>query len=197
MSSALSSRALFWLALAVPALLILTRWASEPEPWLADYVADTGLWSARLLIVALSLTPLSELVGNRPWLAWLIRQRRAIGVAAFLYLLLHLGFYAADMASLDLILDEALVPSMLAGWLGLAALLPPAMTSNDASMRRLGPGWKRLQRLVHAAAVATLIHWVLVHDGRTEALLHFLPLALLQSIRLARGFVPSFNLRRS
>lgn len=192
-----SSRALFWLLLAVPALLILARFAADPEPWLADYIADTGLWSARLVIAALSLTPLRELLGPRRWVLWLIRNRRAIGVAAFLYLLLHLGFYLADMASLDLILDEALIPSMLAGWLGLAAMLAPALTSNDASMRLLGRRWKRLQRLVYVAAVATLVHWLLVHDGRTEALLHFLPLALLQSLRLARGFIPHFVPRRS
>jgi len=192
-----SSRALFWLLLAVPALLTLTRFATDPEPWLADYIADTGLWSARLLIVALSLTPLRELIGPRRWMLRLIRNRRAIGVAAFFYLLLHLGFYVADMASLDAILDEALIPSMLAGWLGLAAMLAPALTSNDASMRLLGPRWKKLQRLVYVVAVATLVHWLLVHDGRTEALLHFLPLALLQSLRLARGFIPHFVPRRS
>ena len=197
MSSALSSRFLFWLLLAVPALLVVTRWATAPEPWLADYVADTGLWSARLLIVALSLTPLRALVGPRPWVQWLIRRRRAIGVAAFFYLLLHLAFYVADMTRLDSILDEALIPSMLAGWLGLAAMLPPALASNDASMRLLGRRWKMVQRLVYAAALATLIHWLLVHDGRSEALLHFLPLALLQSMRLARSFVPQLNPRRS
>jgi sulfoxide reductase heme-binding subunit YedZ len=94
-------------------------------------------------------------------------------------------------------MDEALIPSMVAGWLGLAAMLPAALTSNDTSMRLLGRRWKRLQRLVYAAAVATLIHWLLVHDGRTEALLHFLPLALLQSLRLARGFFPRLIPRRS
>lgn len=190
-----SSRLIFWLLLAVPALLILARWVTEPEPWLADYVAETGAWSARLLIVALSLTPLRQLVGPRRWLVEIIRHRRAIGVAAFCYLLLHLAFYVADMSGLDAILEEALIPSMLAGWLGLAAMLPPAMASNNASMQALGKRWKSLQRLVYIAAVATLIHWLLVHDGRTEALLHFLPLALLQTLRLARA-VPFLNPRR-
>jgi methionine sulfoxide reductase heme-binding subunit len=189
-SPVLSSRALFWSLLAVPAILIVGRWAAEPDPWLADYIAETGLWSARLLIVALCLTPLRQLIGPRVWLNWLIQRRRAIGVAAFLYLLLHLAFYVADMASLAAILGEALIPSMLAGWLGLAAMLPPALASNDAAMRMLKANWKRVQRLVYAVAVATLIHWLLVHDGRTEALLHFLPLALLQSLRLARTLYP-------
>lgn len=192
----LSSRLVLWLLLAVPALLILARWAMEPQPWLADYIAETGLWSARLLIVALCLTPLRQLLGPRPWLNWLIRHRRAFGVGAFCYLLLHLAFYVADMAGLEAILGEALIPSMLAGWLGLAAMLPPALASNDASMRALGKSWKSVQRLVYVAALATLIHWLLVHDGRTEALLHFLPLALLQSLRLAKAF-PYLNPRRS
>lgn len=197
MLSVPSQRRVFWLLLAVPALLVLARWSSEPEPWLADYIAETGLWSARLLIVALCLTPLHRLIGPRPWLSWMIRHRRALGVAAFLYLLLHLAFYVADMAGLDAILDEALIPSILAGWLGLAAMLPPALASNDAAMRMLGRRWKPLQRLVYAAAVATLAHWLLVHDGFTKALLHFLPLAALQSMRLARAYFPSLNPRRS
>ena len=195
MPSVLSSRLFFWSLLAIPALVLGGRWSSEPEPWLADYVAATGLWSARLLILALCLTPLRQLLGPRPWLNWLIRRRRAIGVAAFCYLLLHLAFYVAEMASLAAIFGEALIPSMLAGWLGLAAMLPPALASNDAAMRGLGAHWKPVQRLVYAAALATLIHWLLVHDGRTEALLHFLPLALLQSLRLARAAILTPNPR--
>ena len=55
-------------------------------------------------------------------------------------------------------------------------------------MRALGRSWKRVQRLAYPAAVLTLVHWVLVHDGQTAALLHFAPLVLLQVLRLARSF---------
>jgi sulfoxide reductase heme-binding subunit YedZ len=191
-----SDRILLWSLLAVPAAGMAWTWRGEAEPWLADYVAATGLWSARLLIVALCLTPLRELFGHSPWLAWTIRRRRAIGVAAFCYALLHLILYVADMADFGAILDEATAPAMIAGWLGFAAMLPAALISNDPAMRALGPAWKRIQRLAYPAAILTLLHWLWVHDGSGEAIAHFLPLALLQSIRLARG-LGSLSQRRT
>lgn len=177
---------LLWFLLALPAVWLGLRWGGDPDPWLADYVAASGLWSARLLILALCLAPLQHLLGHRPWLAMLLRHRRAIGVAAFLYLLLHIILYAVDLGALAAMADEATAPSMIAGWLAAAAMLVPALISNDGAMRALGAGWKRLQRLAYPAAVLTLVHWVLVHDGLIEALLHFAPLALLLAARLTK-----------
>jgi sulfoxide reductase heme-binding subunit YedZ len=184
-------KAILWLVLALPALAMAFDWSGEAEPWLPDYVAASGLWSARVLIAALCLAPLQQLLGHRPWLAWLIRHRRAIGVAAFLYALLHLGLYVADMAGLDAIAAEAPIASMTAGWLALAAMLVPALISNDGAMRALRGGWKRLQRFAYPAALLTLVHWALVHDGFSEALLHFAPLIILHVLRLARPRFPS------
>jgi sulfoxide reductase heme-binding subunit YedZ len=53
-------------------------------------------------------------------------------------------------------------------------------------VRWLKAGWKRVQRLAYPAALLTLFHWALVHDGLIAALLHFVPLALLQGWRVAR-----------
>jgi methionine sulfoxide reductase heme-binding subunit len=184
------AKAALWLALAIPALVLLGQWSSEAEAWLADYVAATGLWSARFLILALCLTPLQQLLGHHRWLAWLLRHRRAIGVAAFLYTALHVALYAIDMADLGAIADEASAPAMIAGWLAAAAMVVPAIISTDSAMRRLGAGWKRLQRFAYPAALLTLVHWALVHDGFGEALLHFAPLVLLQLLRLARRARP-------
>lgn len=167
---------------------MLLDWLGNAEPWLADYVADSGLWSARLLVLALCLSPLKALLGHRPWLAWLIRHRRAIGVAAFCYTALHLALYILDMGAFAAIADEATASAMIAGWLAFAAMAVPALISTDASMRALGAGWKRLQRLAYPAAILTLAHWALVHDGLTEALLHFAPLILLQTARLITIF---------
>jgi sulfoxide reductase heme-binding subunit YedZ len=185
-----AGKALLWAALAVPAGWLAIRWAGEADPWLADYVADTGLWSARFLVAALCLTPLQHLVGHRPWMAWAIRHRRAIGVAAFLYTLLHIALYAVDMGDFAAIADEAPIASMASGWLAAALMLVPALTSTDGWMRALGAGWKRVQRFAYPAAILTLVHWALVHDGFVEALLHFAPLALLQLFRLARRAWP-------
>ncbi len=177
-----------WALLAVPAALILHDYWTSPGLWPGDLIAPTGEWSARLIILALMLTPLQLLVPRNVAVRWLVRHRRAIGVAAFAYALLHLLFYILDMEMLANILAELGAPGIWTGWLALLFLLPPAMTSSDPAMRVLGAMWKRLQRLAYPAAVLTLIHWVLVHDGMVEAVLHFLPLALLQVTRLARTF---------
>ncbi|WP_118856263.1 ferric reductase-like transmembrane domain-containing protein [Sphingomonas mesophila] len=182
------AKLILWFALALPALAMALDSLGASEPWLADYVAASGLWSARLLILALCLAPLAALIGHRAWLAWLLRHRRAIGVAAFLYTLLHLALYVLEMGAAAAIVDEAQAPAMAAGWLAAAAMAVPALISSDGAMRALGSGWKRLQRFAYPAALLTILHWALVHDGLSEALLHVAPLALLQAARLAKMF---------
>ena len=59
--------------------------------------------------------------------------------------------------------------------LGFAAfllLLPLALTSNRAAMRRLGKNWQRLHRLVYAAAILAAWHfwWLTKSDLREPAL---------------------------
>lgn len=178
---------LLWAVLAVPAAVILADYASTPDAWPGDMLPATGEWAARLIILALSLTPLLRLFPANPAVRWLVAHRRAFGVAAFLYSLLHLAFYVADMETVANMVAELGAPAIWTGWLALLCLVPPAIASNDAAMRALGRAWKRVQRLAYPAAVLTLVHWVLVHDGQTEALLHFAPLALLQALRLARS----------
>ncbi|MCJ7421612.1 ferric reductase-like transmembrane domain-containing protein [Sphingomicrobium astaxanthinifaciens] len=173
-----------WTLLALPGAWLALTLARTPEPWLADWIAASGLWSARFLILALALTPLQRLFGNRRAIRLLLRHRRAIGVAAFCYTAAHVALYVVDMADWGAILGEAVIPSMLAGWGAMLAMLFPFLASSDAAMRLLGKGWKRVQRLAYPATLLTLVHWLLVHDGAGEALLHFLPLGLLQLARL-------------
>jgi sulfoxide reductase heme-binding subunit YedZ len=155
-----------------------------------ELLHPTGELSARLLIVALALTPLVQLFPHARALRWLIRHRRAVGVAAFGYAALHTGLYIGAMGSLDDMLAEALAIGIWPGWAAFALLLPLALTSNDAAMRALGAGWKRLQRLAYPAAVLTLIHWVFIHNSTAVALAHFAPFALLELWRLSRHLIP-------
>jgi sulfoxide reductase heme-binding subunit YedZ len=177
-----------WCVLAVPAAVSIARYALAADAWPGDMLHPTGEWSARFIILALCVTPLTQLLPASGAIRFLRRHRRAIGVAAFGYSLLHLLFYLLDMGTLADILAEIGAPSIWTGWLALAALLPLGLTSNDQAMRLLKSGWKRLQRLAHPAALLTLIHWALVHDGLTAALIHFAPIALLQGWRVARLF---------
>jgi len=181
----LNATPLLWALLALPAAHIAWRFLAE-DLWPDELVAPSGTWSARLIILALMLTPLAMLLPRARWVGWLVRRRRAFGVAAFCYALLHLAFYAAEMETLAAMLDEAALPGIWTGWAALLLLLPLALTSNDAAMRALKAGWKKLQRLAYPAAVLTLAHWIIVHNSLGEALLHFAPLALLQAWRLSR-----------
>ena len=182
----LNKKLTFWVLLSLPGLFMLQRYVAG-ELIAMDMLHPTGEWSARFMIAAMLLSPLWALIGPRPWLGWLIQRRRALGVAAFAYAMLHLAFYIIDMGNLVDILAEFFAFGIWTGWAAMLLFLPLAMTSNDASMRALKAGWKRLQRLVYPAAVLVLVHWIFIHNNIGPALLHFTPLLLLIA---ARYFLP-------
>lgn len=178
----LNSLPVFWLVLSIPAILLVRGY------WTGDIIAmdmlhPTGEFSARFMILALIITPLSVIFGNRRWIGWLMKRRRSFGLAAFGYGMLHLAFYVIDMEALKPILAEFWAPGIWTGWVALIMFVPLAITSNNASMRWLKQGWKRLQRLAYVAALLTLAHWLLIHDGIGGALAHFIPLLLLGLLR--------------
>ena len=144
-----------------------------------DMLHPTGEWSARLMVVAMIISPLMSLLGRQRWLIWLAQRRRALGVAAFAYAVLHLIFYLIDMGNLDDILAEFLALGIWTGWAATLLFVPLAATSNDASMRVLKAGWKRLQRLVYPTAMLVLVHWIFIDNDLVPALVHFIPLMLL------------------
>jgi sulfoxide reductase heme-binding subunit YedZ len=156
--------------------------------WPGDLLGPSGLWSARLIILALMLTPLSMLFRGEAWIQWLIRRRRTLGVAGFLYALLHLLFYLADMETMQNVLAEIGGLGIWTGWAAFFLFAALAVTSNDASMRTLGKAWKKLQRLAYPAALLTLVHWMFVHDDFAAALLNFAPLAALETWRIFHSF---------
>lgn len=188
----LNKKLTFWVLLSLPGLFMLQRYVSG-ELIAMDMLHPTGEWSARFMIAAMLLSPLWALIGPRPWLGWLIQRRRALGVAAFAYAMLHLAFYIIDMGNLDDILAEFFAFGIWTGWAAMLLFLPLAMTSNDASMRALKAGWKRLQRLVYPAAVLVLVHWIFIHNNLGPALLHFTPLLLLIAARYFRPRLPIFK----
>jgi sulfoxide reductase heme-binding subunit YedZ len=188
MSRVSTGKGVLWVVLAVPAAVALYRYATTPGMWPGDLLHPTGEWSARFIIVALMLTPLAQLFPGSTAIKWLVRHRRAFGVAGFAYAVLHLVFYVLDMETVGVMLAEIGAPAIWTGWLALLCLVAPAAASSDAAMRLLRRNWKRVQRLVYPAAILTFVHWALVHDGKVSAIIHFAPLVLLQAVRLARTF---------
>ena len=145
----------------------------------------TGEWTLRLLLATLAITPLRHLTG---WV-WLTRLRRMFGLFAFFYLALHFTTYAVLDASLDLayvVEDVADRLYITAGFAAFVMLVPLAATSTNAMVRRLGPvRWRRLHRIVYAAGICGVLHYLwLVKADLREPLVYAGILAVLLAARL-------------
>jgi sulfoxide reductase heme-binding subunit YedZ len=120
-----------------------------------------GLWALRFLIVGLAISPLRQLGGPN-----LIRYRRAIGLLAFYYACLHLSVYMLLDQGLDwraIWADIVKRPFITVGMLAFTLLVPLAVTSNNAMIKRLGAvAWNRLHRLVYIAIAAAALHFVML-----------------------------------
>jgi sulfoxide reductase heme-binding subunit YedZ len=120
-----------------------------------------GLWALRFLIVGLAISPLRQLGGPN-----LIRWRRAIGLLAFYYAVMHLSVYMLLDQGLDwpaIWADIVKRPFITVGMLAFTLLVPLAVTSNNAMIKRLGGAtWNRVHRLVYAAAPLAVLHFVML-----------------------------------
>jgi sulfoxide reductase heme-binding subunit YedZ len=141
-----------------------------------------GELALQFLIAGLAVTPLRRFLGVN-----LMRFRRAIGLVAFYYILCHLLVWA--------ILDVQLVgqiwadivkrPYITIGMAAFVLLVPLALTSNDISLRRLGPRWRKLHRLVYVAAILGGLHFVMLVKGfQIEPLLYMAAILGLLALRL-------------
>lgn len=149
-----------WVLLTLPAILMLYQFATDLISY-GQTIHSSGQWSAALLIVALSVTPLQRMFGTTSWIRFLTLHRRAVGVASFAYAVVHTSIYLQRKWGVDLIVREGLEPSLGTGWLALFVMLILALTSNSASVGILGEHWKTLHRLVYLGAVLTFAHWIL------------------------------------
>ena len=150
-----------------------------------DITDRTGLWTLRMLMLTLTVTPLRRLTG---WNS-LAPYRRTLGLFAFFYVCLHFTTYLVldQFFALDLILkDVAKRPFITVGFASFLMLIPLAVTSTKKMARRLGGNrWKRLHRLVYLAATGGVIHylWLVKADISRPAAYGAL-LALLLGVRI-------------
>ncbi len=168
---------------AIPMLLSLT--SGDPKA-VQDLLHPTGEFAARFMIIAMMITPLMMLFKGWRGPRWLMKRRRYIGVAAFGYAALHTVLYLLVEGSVAFTIGEVSNLYIWTGWLAFLIFVPLAVTSTDGWVKALGPRWKALQRFVYASAVLTLLHWAALHDwgGIGPALVHFVPLGLLEAYRL-------------
>ncbi|MGR9099130.1 MAG: sulfite oxidase heme-binding subunit YedZ [Gammaproteobacteria bacterium] len=143
-----------------------------------------GDWALRFLCIGLALTPIRTLTGK----TWVLRYRRMMGLYAFFYASMHLlVFVVLDQSlSWEQIKDEVpKSPYIIVGLLTYTLLLPLALTSTKKMQQRLGRNWKKLHRLVYAAAVTAVIHYLwLVKSDYREPLFYAAVIAFLLGFRI-------------
>lgn len=120
-----------------------------------------GEWALRFLILGLAVTPLMRFARIN-----LIKYRRAIGLCAFTYVVLHFLVYILLDQQLDwsaIWQDIIKRPYITVGMTAFLMLAPLAITSNRLSVRKMGTeAWRRLHRLVYPAAVLGAVHYLLI-----------------------------------
>ncbi|MFM7174240.1 MAG: sulfite oxidase heme-binding subunit YedZ [Caldilinea sp.] len=182
----------FWWAVTAAALLPFALLVGQA--WTGSLGVDpvntvynlSGRAALVTLLLSLACTPLNTLLGWRRALS----VRKVLGLVAFFYATVHTAnFVGWDYAfDLGLMLNDALLskPYLLAGSLALGILGVLALTSTRGWMRRLGRSWKRLHRLVYAAGVLAVFHflWQAKVGERWEPLVYAGLLAALLALRL-------------
>ena len=155
----------------------------EPIKALEHELGEIGL---QLIVLGLCITPLRRFAGIN-----LIKYRRAIGLLAFLYVLMH--FLVWLVLDMGLLWQQALTdiykrPYITMGMAGLLLLLPLAITSNNWSVRRLGPAaWRRLHQLTYFAALAGAVHYVwLVKAWPVEPFVYLGVILALLALRITK-----------
>ena len=180
----------FRLLLALPGLAMLIAFA-RLHSW-GLLIGQSGEWAVRLLILTLAVSPvrlvMKQLHFGPHWPAWLLRRRRELGMACFLYALLHLGAYLVRQWNIHVMLFDIRYVEYATGWIGFVTLLALAVTSNDASVHWLGLWWKPVQRLVYLSAAAAFLHWYLIRQDHGGLWLHLLPLIALEAYRLMYNY---------
>lgn len=145
-----------------------------------------GWWGLVLLLVTLAVTPARDLTGQTA----LVRTRRLLGLYAFTYVLMHVLVYTVldQRLALGPIVEDILRrPYITVGLGAFLLLIPLALTSNDASRRRLKARWTKLHRLVYPIAILGVWHyWWQVKQDVAQPLIFAAVLAVLLGYRLLK-----------
>lgn len=144
-----------------------------------------GEMALQLIVLGLAVTPLRQHLRIN-----LMRQRRAIGVLAFFFVLAHVLVWAVlDVQRVSEMWADILErPYVTIGMAGFLALIPLALTSNDWSLRKLGAGaWRKLHKLVYPAALLGALHYVWLAKGfQIEPLVYMAVISGLLALRWKR-----------
>ena len=131
---------------------------------------STGLWTLVFLCITLAVTPVRRLTG----LNALLRFRRMLGLFAFFYIVLHFTTYVWFDKWFDvfaMLKDIVKRPFILVGFSAFVLLIPLAVTSPKAMVRKLGRRWQTLHKLIYPIAVLAILHFWWMKAGKHDLIL--------------------------
>ena len=145
-----------------------------------------GELALQLFIVTIAIRPLYDWTGLN-----LMKLRRAIGLVTFFYVFLHLLVWLVlDVGILSEIwADIVKRPYITVGMAAFVLMIPLAVTSNNLSLRKLGPkAWRKLHKLTYPAAFLGALHYVMLSKGfQIEPLVY---LAVTTALLVSRAKFP-------
>lgn len=165
-----------------------------------EYITRSlGEWTLRFLLFTLLISTLRRATG---W-AQSLRIRRMLGLFAFFYGTLHLLSYLwLDQFFYweDIWLDIVDRPFITVGMLAFLLMIPLALTSFKAAMRKLGKNWQRLHTLIYPLAMLGVLHFWWLAESKSRLDMPFVYAVLLavllgeRMFRWLRGKAPSLRL---
>nr|WP_299846819.1 protein-methionine-sulfoxide reductase heme-binding subunit MsrQ [uncultured Roseovarius sp.] len=157
---------LFWLG-------IDGQLGPNPVEALEHALGEAALY---MLVAGLVVTPVRRFSGIS-----LLKFRRAIGLSCFFFVLVHLLTWAVlDVQALDRVWADILKrPYITVGMAAFILMVPLALTSNNASVRRLGTSWRQLHKLTYPIAFLGGLHYLMLVKGWQVRPMIFLAIILL------------------
>ena len=132
----------------------------EPIKELEHLLGELAL---QLFIVTLAVRPLRDWTGIN-----LLKHRRALGLITFFYVALHLLVWLALDVGIwsEIWADIVKRPYITVGMAAFVLMIPLAITSNNLSLRKMGPKrWRGWHKLTYPAAVFGAVHYVMLAKG--------------------------------
>lgn len=171
------------LPLARLVVLVFTDALVEPLQYITH---STGDWTLYFLCIVLAVTPLRRL---SKW-NWVLKLRRMLGLYAFFYGLLHFTTFLWFDHFFDvpaMLKDVAKRPFILVGFTAFVLLIPLALTSTNAMVKRLGGRrWQWLHRLVYAIAPLGVLHYWWMKSAKNDLAQPLLFACIVAVLLLAR-----------
>ena len=148
-----------WLAgrMMIGGTMVGPSLTETPVGFINRYLGD---WAFTFLIISLALRPVQEITG----ISTLAKYRRMIGLYAFFYAVLHVAaFVSLEWAFNldDMIADVYKRPFIILGLVSFMLLVPLAVTSTNAQVKRLGgKRWKQLHKSAYIINILIAAHFI-------------------------------------